>query len=409
MSVKSGLAEDPFPQLPIRKQKERTQSRRSSISSVSSLSICNRVGRPTPAVWFKELAQDAVCRRHLFCKCKSCKAQFISKRNWNNLTRCPCEESVVLEEGEEVKLIATRNYGKRGDVVVFVLVPTEQVQGWVHPDCLGGLETVRFALQQKEVADNLNTLKKDFERAEARLEQHQTWNESKPVATFVPNKLPTNAFESKYKFNELVLAREALGQPWYQAVVTSTNPLKLKSSNHEGIRVFDERNVKKHPTSQFVAVQDIKVRTQENPKSFAKKTLSKGTVLNVVQMKGFQARITGPEIGWVQMRSVNELFAVEKNYQFQFVQPRLFVGGLPMETSKIDLARAFQRVDGVILPSSIQLFASGDSLCARVHLMKSSDYSKVVGKRITVRGQEVSCEFCLEYLRSKAARKLRRK
>lgn len=313
-----------------------------------------------------------------------------------------------MEEGQEVKLIATRNYGKRGDVVVFVLVPTEQVRGWVDPDCLGGLEVVRFALQQKEVADNLSTLKKEFEQAESRLELNQTWSECKPTATFVSNNLPTIAFQSKYKFNELVLARDALGQPWYQAVVASTNPLKLKSSSWEGCCVFDERNVKKYPISMFIAVHDLDVRTQENPKSFVKKTLPKGTKLNVVQMKGFQARITGPEIGWVQVRSVHQLFAIEKNYQFRFVQPRLFIGGLPMEASKIDLTRALQRLDGVVLPSSIKLFASGDSLCAHVHLMKSSDYKKVVGKRITIRGREVSCEFCLEYLRCKTARKLRR-
>lgn len=328
------------------------------------------------------------------------------------MERCPCEEAACLEEGQEVKLIATRNYGKRGDVVVFVLVPTKddanEVRGWVHPECLGGLEAVRLALQQKEVADNVSTLKKEFERAESRLQRDETWSECKPAATFVSSSLPTIEFQSKYKFNELVLARDALGQPWYQAVVASTNPLKLKSSNWEGSCVFDERNVKKHPASIFIAVHDMHVRTQENPKSFVKKTLPKGTELNVVQMKGFHARITGPEIGWVEMRSVHQLFAIEKNYQFQFVQPKLFIGGLPMEASKVDIARALQRLNGVVLPSSIRLFASGDSLCAHVQLMNSSQNNKVVGKKIVVRGREVSCEFCIEHLRCKAARKLRR-
>jgi len=279
------------------------------------------------------------------------------------------------------------------------------VEGWVHPDYLGGLQAVREALHQKEVAQNLKALKKDFKNASSNRRR-----ERKPVPAFAPETVrPAQPkFQSKYQFSEMVLARDALGQPWYQAEVASLNPLKLKSYNWDGVQVFDERNVKKHPSSKFIVVQNkIDVRTQEHG-SFVKTTLPKGTVLDVVQMRGFNARITSPVVGWVQMRTVSELNAVEQAYKYENRKPTLFIGGLPLDATPIDVAVALQRVDGAVVPSRTNLFRSGASLCAHVYLFRNTSFSKVVGKQIVVRGQTVSCEYCLEYLRSKAFRQLQR-
>merc|ERR1719168_305091 len=189
--------------------------------------------------WFIELVQDVVCRRFMFCRCEKCITNQVvmNKRKWNSLKKFPCNDAIILRKYDLVKVTRMKNYGRRGEVRAFVLTSEEdgtEISGWVHPDCLGGEQAVRFALEQKKVADNLRLLKKDFQNA-------------------------TNSVE------EPVHARDALGHPWYRAEVLSTNPLTLKSGEFDGGRIFDERNVKKHPTSNFVAVKAMKVRTAENP------------------------------------------------------------------------------------------------------------------------------------------------
>lgn len=437
VEVKTQLEEEQFPQLPIRKQEECiSTSRRSSISSNSSFSVGNVHNQHVSDAWFVQIGEKTVCRRRMFCKCEKCVRKqpgVLSKRNWNSLSKCPCEQAKLLKRGDTVKLVSERNYGKKGEVMVFIFgtiyrkkygikrvvtynkwgekvvkkqIKGRTVEGWVHPDYLGGLQAVRQALHQKQVAQNLKALRKDFENASC-----NNRRERKPVPAFVPETVrpAQQRFQSKYQFSEVVLARDALGHPWYQAEVASLNPLKLKSFNWDGVQIFDERNVKKHPSSKFIVVQNkMDVRTQEHG-SFIKKTLPKGTVLDVVQMRGFHARITSPVVGWVQMRTVSKLFAVEQAYKYEHRQPTLFVGGLPLDATLVDISVALQRVDGAVLPSRTNLFRSGASLCAQINLIRSTSYRKVAGKQIVVNGQTVSCEYCLEYLRSQAVRELRRR
>jgi len=435
MPVQGKLEEEVFPSLPIRKQKECTStSRRSSISSVSSMSVCSQATQdPTP--WFKKLVQDAVARRRVFCKCPKCDSRVgpLNRRKWDNLKKNPCVQANTLHKGTVAKIVSMKKYGKKGDLIVFVFVKNaytvenywgdivnQDVSGWVYPDCLGGVKAVRSALQQKKVAENLNSLKKDFEAG------RKPRVERKAVADYFPAPAVIAVpFQSQYQFNELVLARDGLGHSWYQAEVAAINPLRLKCSGWDNARVFDERNVKKHPSSKFVAVRNMDLRTQENPKSFVKKTISKGIVLDVVQMKGFHARITSPECGWVQMRNMNQLFAIEENHQFQKVPPTIFLGGLPLTATRTSVTaalremftvrfagdedgRTFSNVTVNVVPSSLHLFAQGDSLSGYLQLSNPRHYKKVVGKKLEVDGKQVSCEFCLNYLRCKAARELRR-
>lgn len=450
VEVNTPLEEEQFPQLPIRKQEECISiSRRSSISSNSSFSVgsdsSQQAGRQTVSdAWTVTIGDEAVCRRSLFCKCKECVRRqpgALSKRKWNNLSKCPCEEAVLLERGDTAKLVSERNYGKKGEVMVFVVATqkrekrvvtwvcrytgkkvtqkrkphwgckkwdakfetktlTTTVEGWVHSDNLGGLQAVRQALQQKEIAKNLKALRKNFGNASSNRCKR------KPVPAFAPETVrpAPQRFQSKYQFSELVLARDALGHPWYQAEVASLNPLKLKSYNWDGVQVFDERNVKKHPSTKFIVVQNkMNVRTQEHG-SFVKTSVPKGTVLDVVQMRGFNARITSPVVGWVQMRTMSKLNAVEQDYTPKKRAPTLFIGGLPLDTTPLDVAVALQRVDGAVVPSRTNLFRSGASLCAQVNLIRSTSFKKVAGKQIVVKGQTASCEYCLEYLRSQAVR-----
>lgn len=415
MQVKRKLKEEAFPQLPIRKQEECTStSRRSSISSISSTSICLNEGstefdlKQTISA-SKALVQDAVCRQRMFCKCQECKQHvgLLKKRKWNNLSRYPCKNAFSLEENDVVKIKWMRNYGKKGPLMVFVFVVEPETrcdqQGWIHPDALGGVEAVRSALREKETALTVRSLKKSFRNHS----RQQNRTPVKTTATFVTEPAVIPTYQSQYQFNEMVLARDALGHRWYRAEVVATNPLELKSSGWEGTRLFDERNVKKFPASKFVAVQSITVRTQRHVKSFVKNTLPKGTVLDVVQMDGEFARITSPECGWVQMRTPHKLFAIEENYQFKLTYPRMFLGGLSLETNSSDIAMALQKVNGVVLISKIERFVSGDSLCAYVHLKKPSDYRKLAGQKIIAREREISCELCINYLRCKAALELR--
>lgn len=414
MPENKGLEED-FPLLPAKKQKPcaTSASRRSSISSVSSMSICQNVGTEQDMEpWFVELVQDVVCRRFMFCRCEKCITNQVvmNKRKWNSLKKFPCEDAVILRKYDIVKVIRMKNYGRRGEVRAFVLTSEEdgtEISGWVHPDCLGGVEAVRFALEQKKVADNLRLLKKDFQNATNSIEEpvQQQDVERKQIARFVP--APT-APKSKYQFKELVLARDALGHPWYRAEVLSTNPLTLKSGEFDGGRVFDERNVKKHPTSNFVVVRAMKVRTAENPGSFVKTALRKGTVVGVVKMNGYHAQITSPVCGWVQMRTADDLHAIEQNYKFQMLKPRLFLGGLPAGANRTTITRGLQKLQGDVLPSNIEIFLQGENLCAFVSLMKPSHYKKVAAQNILVNGQRVNCDWCINYLRCKAARELRR-
>jgi len=403
--------EQEFPALPVKKQKQCVNvSRRSSVSSVSSQAMSVATKEPAAKPWLMEIVEEAVCRRHTFCKCEVCsqRSSVLNKRKWNNLTRFPCNDATILYEQDIVKVIHMTSYGKRGETRVFVFTQEAdgtKVEGWVHPDCLGGKKAVRAALEQKKVAETLKQLKRDFKTAKHFPEPVQQHESCKPVARLVPEPV---APKSKYQFKEMVLARNALGEQWYRAEVVSTNPLTLKRPEWQSGVVFDERNVKKHPTSKFVAVRAMEVRTNEHPKSFVKKTLPKGTVVGVVQMNGHYARINTPECGWVQMRSSDALYAIEQNYEFKLVKQRFFLGGLPSTANRTNVTRALQKLDGVVLPSHIQFFRQGDNFCAYLYLMRSSHYKQVVRKTIEVNGHKVSCDWCINYLRCQAARELRR-
>lgn len=405
--------EEDFPLLPAPKQIQCTNtSRRSSVSSVSSQAMSVSTQGTEAKPWLMEIVEEAVCRRHNFCKCAECSKRnsVLNKRKWNNLTRFPCNDATILYEQDIVKVIHMASYGKRGEFRVFVFTQEEngtEIQGWVHPDCLGGKKAVRAALEHKKIAEALKNLKKDFETLSAfpehePVQQHES---CKPVARPVPK--PVSPLHT-YQFKELVLARNALGEDWYRAEVVSTNPLTLKCPQWQSGVVFDERNVKRHPTSNFVAVQAMEVRTNEHPKSFVKKTLPKGTVVGVVQMNGQYARITSPVCGWVQMRSSDALYAIEQNYEFKLMKQRFFLGGLPATADRAKVTRALQKLDGVVLPSHIQFFRQGDNFCAYLYLMRSSHYKQVVHKTIEVDGRKVTCDWCINYLRCQAARELRR-
>merc|ERR1719204_556091 len=149
----------------------------------------------------------------MFCRCQKCATKHVvmNKRKWNSLKKFPCEDAVILRKYDIVNVIRLKNYGKKGQRRVFVLTEEEdgtEIQGWVHPDCLGGEEAVRFALEQKKVAKNLRLLKKDFEMSATTSGQEpvQRPEERKEVVNFVPEQI-----QSKYQFKELVLARDALG------------------------------------------------------------------------------------------------------------------------------------------------------------------------------------------------------
>jgi len=424
-SVQPKLEEEIFPPLQTRKQNDGNRtSRRSSVSSVSSTSVCGYYAETNADPmkchpWFKEVVRRTVCRRRMFCKCNKCaknqKLGLLKKKQWNSLSKYPCEEAVRLHKGDQVKLINLKNYGKNGEPMVFVCVYDPTVlgevyvtrEGWVHPESLGGLEAVRLALQKKEAAQNVHAARKMFRKA------RMTQRQFRPVANRTVNVAPAPLHvapapvppRSLYEFKELVLVREALGHPWFQAEVVQAYPLKVKCTGR--ILSPDKRNVKKHPTSKFVAVQNVAVRSQEHPNAFVKKTLPKGTVLHVVQMNGFHARITSPICGWVQMRSVHELFALEENYQFQQVEERLFLGGLPLNTTSSQVKAALKNIQTrrTVMVTNIQFFTSGEKLCAYLKLWGPADYKEVAGKKINVKGAEVSCEFCLAHLRCKAAQR----
>jgi hypothetical protein len=372
--------------------------------------------------WFKEVVQRTVCRRHMFCRCKKCaknqRLGLLKKKQWNNHRKYPCEEAVCLKKGDKVKLVRLKNYGKNGEPMVFVCVYDPRVigqlfvtaQGWVHPESLGGLKAVRLALQQKEAAQNVHGAHKMLYARELELaiDTRVTQRPFKPVANRTVNVAPAPvAPRSQYEFKELVLAREALGHPWFQAEVVQAAPLKLKCTSSGRTLFPDERNVKKHPTSKFVAVQNVAVRSQEHPNAFVKKTLPKGTVLHVVQMNGFHARITSPVCGWVQMRTVNELFALEQNYQFKQVEERLFLGGLPLNTNNSHIKAALRNLNTrrTVMVTNIQFFTAGDNYYAYLKLWGQADYKEVAGQKINVQGAEVSCEYCLAHLRCKAAQR----
>jgi len=397
--------------LPVPKQKQCTNlSRRSSVSSVSSQAMSVYTQEPEAKPWLMEVVEEAVCRRHTFCKCKKCSKRntVLKKSKWNNLTKFPCNDATILYEQDIVKVIHMTSYGKRGEFRVFVFTLEEdgtEVQGWVHPDTLGGKKAVRAALEQKKIAEALKNLKKDFEAMRINPEPVQKHERCKPVARFVPEPV---APIHKYQFKEIVLARNGEDEDWYRAEVVSTNPLTLKRPEWQSGVVFDEANVKRHPTSNFVAVRALQVRTNEHPKSFVKNTLPKGTVVGVVQMNGHYARINSPECGWVQMRSSDALYAIEQNYEFKLVKQRFFLGGLPATANRTNITRALQQIDGVVLPSQIQFFRQGNNFCAYLYLMRSMHYKKVVHKTIEVNGQKVTCDWCINYLRCRAARELRR-
>merc|ERR1712217_665676 len=86
------------------------------------------------------------------------------------------------------------------------------------------------------------------------------------------------------------------------------------------------------------------------PKSFVKTTLPKGTTLSVVEMTGFEGRITEPVSGYISMRTNQALNVVEDDYQFEPVEPRVFIGNLPTNVERADIFQGFQELGEGLLP-----------------------------------------------------------
>lgn len=396
-------------QLTLKKDKRVARSsRRSSVSSVSSSALTN-VGQ-SACTWILPLNQDVVCRERSFCKCKKCVSPtYLSERKWNNLRRYPCKNAAVLEKGTMVKVLHERAYGRQGAVLIYVVQviygfeEANPIKGWVFPKALGGLKTVRKALFQKQAVQNVSAAK----RMTNRVVQEQV---EKPKPAFFEedcSRAVCHAVvpETKcpYDFSELVLCRMRLGSPWMPAEVLCANPLKINPRGWKEGCEWDERNLKKFPVSQFVAVRDLAVRTNENPKAFVKANVPKGTTIGVCEMKGFYARINEPVCGWVEMRTNTALYALEANYRLQKVLPTVFYGNLPNPVSKAAICRGIQYLGECFTPSRIQLLKQGNDVCAKVSVQTNAGACRLASLPIVVKGRTVKGSLCIDYLRNKAA------
>lgn len=389
-----------------KKRATRAHSRRSSISSMSTTSI--GLERKTEKQTTQFLLENAVCRRHLFCKCRYCAKTHIgfTKKNWNDLKRFPCKKAQKVRAGTEVKVLHIKPYGNSGDLRAYVVsVPEEEVEeeelqqeveefkGWVHPDCINVVpvhlaDTSRSAQKQKQ---RKRVARPVFEEKE----------------TLRVNETPM------FRFREKVLCRVSPIDPWMVGDVVTEKPLSVRPENWEIAHSWEIENLKKFPQSKFIAVQSIPVRVSEDPKSYAKTTLPKGTTLGVVEMKGFEGRINEPVCGWVSMRGDHQLNVLELGYESnRRIYPTIYMSNLPKSCSSASVVQTIQKLGGGFssIPKRVEINTMEDGrVCGSVSFSVQAGGKKLVNRILVIDGQEVYCTWCVNYLRYKAKQDLLRK
>lgn len=415
----SSMKDEEFPPLQTRKKDPpryltntpSSSSRRSSVSSQSSAAL----GVPFKlSSKQRVLTENAVCRKFMFCKCKKCTQKnfgALSKQKWNNLRRYPCQKAKKLVRGTECEVLYQRRYGNQGDMLAYVVGFDEnwkKFKGWVHPDAVGGVNMVKFALEQKSSRTALS--RKKIQPAVRKPFNTPQDDFFSPEDSFVA---PVEKVESMYKFRELVLCREYLGCPWVPAEVTTESPFKIKPQGSSKASTWDLRNVKKYPQSKFISVRDMPVRVNQNEASFVQTILPKGTTIGVVklvEMKNSEARITSPVCGWVTLRTLYEVNAVEESYSLPSEQmhPCIFIGHLANGTTSQAVASAISGLGEGFMPSGIQLFPVGgdNGLAAKVWFDSHVAGNQLAGRKLIVHGREVVCFWCIDYLRYKAKQEL---
>merc|ERR1712039_912240 len=160
-----------------------------------------------------------------------------------------------------------------------------------------------------------------------------------------------------------------------------------------------------------MGVRDMPVRVNQKEASFVQTTLRKGTTFGVVEMKGNEARITLPVCGWVKMRTLYDVNAVEESYSLPSEQmyPCIFLGNLQTDTTSQAVASAISGLGEGFMPSGITIFPSSgqnSGVFAKVWFDSHVAGNQLVGRKITINAQEVACFWCIDYLRFKAKQEL---
>lgn len=396
--------EDEFPSLKPRDEikshskRTRSASRRSSISSMSTTSI--GLERRTEKRTWQFTLENAVCRRFLFCKCRNCSKNHIgfTKKNWNDLSRFPCNKAMKVSVGTEVKVIHVKPYGNSGDVRAYVKylicdddfeeVEPEYFKGWVHPDCVNvvAVHATKFQKKRKRVARPV------FAQEEE---------------AFFVDETP------KFRFHEKVLCRISSSSPWMAGDVVTVRPLTVRPESWEKALPWEIENLEKFPQSKFIAVQNMPVRVNERTESGVKTTLPKGTNLGFVEMKGFEGRINEPVCGWVTMRDDHQLNVLEENYvSDRRIYPTVYLSNLPASSTFGSIAQAVRDLGQGFstIPKNIETHTMEDGrVFGTVSFSVAAGGKKLVNKALTIDGQEVYCSWCVHYLRFKAKQDLLRK
>jgi len=403
--------EDEFPSLKPRDEiksrakRTRSASRRSSISSMSTTSI--GLERRTEKRTWQFTSENAVCRRFLSCRCRNCSKRHIgfSKKNWNDLSRFPCNKAEKVSFGTEVKVIRVEPYGNSGDMrayVKFVIgwteVETEDEKpelpepiyfmGWVHPDCVNvvSVHATKFQKKRKRVARPVH---------------------AKEEEAFIVDETP------KFRFHEKVLCRISSTSPWMAGDVVTVKPLTVRPESWEKALPWEIENLEKFPQSKFIAVQNLPVRVNERTVSGVKTTLPKGTNLGFVEMKGFEGRINEPVCGWVTMRNDHQLNVLEENYvSDRRIYPTVYLSNLPATATFGSIAQAVRDLGQGFstIPKNIEVKTMMDGrVYGTVTLSTVAGGKKLVNKALIIDGQEVYCSWCVHYLRFKAKQDLLRK
>lgn len=395
-----------FPALPIITKKQtgmkRSCSPCSSVSTTSVGAVNEEVRKIQNGDYF--LTENATIRPFFKCRCGRCENSIPLAGDWEN----SCYKAFMVKRGVPVQVTDSKvlrvhkyvkeekkHYRSKYSVAYIEYVSTVwdiPAQQYVEKTRCGWVLT---SVLQRRFSTSQSLL-----RAPAR----QVYVDR--------SRSPSMAPESMFEFGELVEVRTDTSGKWFRGEVKQENPLLILVEGASRAERFHSTAVRRCATRQFVATEDIAVRTQKEIDGWSFDTLKKGTDISVVYMDGYEGRITSPVQGWISMRTRHTLNVVEKGFTAVPQNPTIIVKNLPGDITISGLKRDLT-FRGFVVPKTIEMQSRGDEFRALVTLSSGrKTATDLVDKKVVSIGEEgKQATVCwdMRYLKNLAAWKLQYK